>query len=63
MSLGKNIARVRERAGLSQAELARKLKKSRSSVNEYESGRHEPPVLLLRRIAKLTGADIAELLS
>lgn len=61
MSVGKNIERVRKAAKLSQAELARLLKISRSSVNEYESGKHEPNFSMLRRIAKVTKTDVADL--
>ncbi len=62
MSLSKNIVRARTKAGLTQAELARKLNKSRSSVNEYETGDHEPKLAVIARIAKLTNSSLEELL-
>lgn len=63
MSLAKNIVLARQKAGLSQAELAKKLKKSRSSLCEYESGDHDPPLTVLRRIARVTGVQLAELVA
>ena len=55
--------RAREKAGLSQAALAKKLNKSRSSVNEYEAGEHEPRLDVLLKIAKALGVDVAELVA
>lgn len=63
MSLPKNIKRVREARGLSQADLARAIKKSRSSVQEYEAGEHEPRLDVLRRIAAVCSVDLAELVA
>lgn len=63
MSLAKNIVRARKKAGLTQAELARKLKKSRSSVSEYEDGTHAPRLRALAKIAKICGVDLAELVA
>ena len=63
MSLARNLVRARTRAGLSQAELARRLKKSRSSVNEYETGDHAPPLGVLSKIAKILKANLAELVA
>lgn len=63
MSLAKNIVRARKRAQLSQAELAKKLGKSRSSVHEWETGDHAPRFKMLSKIAKVTGASLAELLA
>lgn len=63
MSLAKNLVQARQKAGLSQAELAKKLKKSRSSLNEYESGAHAPKLKVLVKIAKLTGTTVEALLA
>ena len=63
MSLARNLVRAREKAGLSQAALAKKLNKSRSSVNEYEAGEHEPRLDVLLKIAKALGVDVAELVA
>jgi len=63
VSLAKNLTKVRKRADLSQAELARRIKKSRSSVNEYEKGDHEPPLDVLKIIAKVCGCELGELVA
>lgn len=61
--VARNITRAREAAGLSQAELARRLKKSRSSVQEYEAGEHEPRLEVLKRIGKICGVSLSELVA
>lgn len=43
-ALGKRIARLRHKAGLSQATLADRLGLSASAVGMYEQGRREPPL-------------------
>lgn len=63
MSLAKNIVRARKRAKLTQAELAKKLGKSRASVNEWESGNHKPRGKMLRELAKVLGCDLSDLAS
>jgi len=63
VSLAKNLTRARERAGLTQAQLAKALKKSRSSINEYETGEHKPKLAVLLKIAKLTKTPIEELVA
>ncbi len=63
MSLAKNLTKAREKAGLTQAQLAKKLKKSRASISEYESGVHAPRLKLLVKIAQVTGTPVEELLA
>lgn len=63
MSVGKNIARARVEAGLSQADLAKKIDKSRASVCEYESEEHDPPLAVLTKIAEVTGTTVAALVT
>lgn len=48
---------------MSQADLAKKLKMSRSSVNEYESGNHKPRLPLLLKIAKVFDTTVEDLLA
>lgn len=45
--LGRRIAVLRYKAGISQAELARRLNLSPSTIGMYEQGRREPPVDIL----------------
>ena len=49
------VARARARAGLSQAELAKRMKTTQSAVARLESGRGMPSTRTLGRFAKATG--------
>ena len=51
--IGTRIKELRENAGLSQAELARKLLISRSSVNAWESGLSAPTAANIIEMTKL----------
>ena len=51
--VGERIRSLRDKAGFSQAELARKLGVTRSSVNAWESGLSAPTSLYLVELAKL----------
>ena len=50
--LGHRIAALRRDAGMSQAELARKLRVSPSAIGMYEQGRREPGAELLVAMAE-----------
>lgn len=49
------IAKARRRAGLSQAELARRMNTTQSTVARLDSGRGQPSTRTLLRFAKATG--------
>lgn len=49
--LGKNITRLREKAGLSQTELALRCDKDRQSLNRLEKGKINPSAYYLSEIA------------
>jgi len=49
--LGKNIARLREDAGLSQTELVLRCDKDRQSLNRLEKGRINPSIFYLLQIS------------
>ena len=51
--IGVRIAVLRRSAGMSQAQLAQKLKISASAVGMYEQGRREPSAEILVEIAKI----------
>ena len=51
--IGDKIRELRERAGYSQSELARRLSVTRSSVNAWESGRSAPTAVYIVELAKL----------
>ncbi|MBX3161191.1 MAG: helix-turn-helix domain-containing protein [Deltaproteobacteria bacterium] len=62
--LGRRIAQARERAGLNQSQLAKRLKVSRQVVSAWERRRKAktPRLRHLRAIARVTSTPIAELL-
>ncbi len=49
------VAKARVRAGLSQAELAKRMKTTQSTIARLESGRVRPSTRTLTRFAKATG--------
>ena len=49
------VAKARQRAGLSQAELAKRMKTTQSTIARLESGRALPSTRTLGRFAKATG--------
>ena len=49
------VAKARLHAGLSQAELARRMKTTQSTIARLESGRGKPSTRTLSRFAKATG--------
>lgn len=49
------VAKARLRSGLSQAELARRMKTTQSTIARLESGRGKPSTRTLSRFAKATG--------
>ena len=51
--IGDTIRSLREQAGYSQSELARRLSVTRSSVNAWESGLSAPTVVYIIELAKL----------
>jgi transcriptional regulator with XRE-family HTH domain len=54
-ALAAEVAKARSRAGLSQAELARRMKTTQSTIARLESGRGMPSTRTLDRFAKATG--------
>ncbi len=63
ISLGNRIKRARNRAGLTQVELAGKLEIAYPTLNKYERGHRIPDASLLSRMAKLLECDPGWLLS
>jgi len=59
-AVGDALATARERAGLTQQELAKRLRKPQSFVSNYESGQRRIDVLELIRIAHELGVDPAK---
>ena len=61
VSIAKNIAAARVRAGLTPIQLAKKVGVSPSSVCEWELADHEPRLPTLRKLAKVLRVSLAEL--
>jgi ribosome-binding protein aMBF1 (putative translation factor) len=61
--LAQRIVAARDRLNISDAELARRLRVPRSQVHDWVHGEHEPNLRSLRRLAKVLGTDLAELLA
>lgn len=62
MNFADNLKRLRERLGLSKDELAKSLDVSGVMVGYWESGRNEPRLSKLERIAEVLGVTTYELL-
>ncbi|HPD46705.1 MAG TPA: helix-turn-helix transcriptional regulator [Anaerohalosphaeraceae bacterium] len=52
MTTGEIIRRIRMADGVTQAKLARSLKVSRLHLAQIETGRRQPDMILLRRVAR-----------
>jgi transcriptional regulator with XRE-family HTH domain len=66
MKLSRRLVAARKRAGLSQAELAKKLKVSAGTVAGWETEgdhAHGMRVSRVRQVAKVLGIDVTELLA
>ena len=61
--LGTRIAALRKRTGMSQAELAKRLRISASAVGMYEQGRREPGADMLVALAEAFGVSTDYLLT
>ncbi len=57
LSLGARLRLARLQAGLTTAELARRLGVARETVSAWEHGRQEPKASYLRAIAEVTGSS------
>jgi len=56
-TLGRRLAAVREHQKLTQGELARRLGKSRATINQYEAGTIDPPLKMVHQLAEVLGVD------
>ena len=61
--MGERIAKLRQSAGMSQAELARRINISSSALGMYEQGRRDPPGDILIALAKELGVTTDYLLT
>lgn len=61
VNIGKRIKSARQKAGMSQEELAQSIGATKSAVSRYEAGKRQPSYDQLQRIAKVLGVSIYEL--
>ena len=61
MGISQNIKRVRNKNGLTQEELAKKLNVARSTVTQWETGWTQPRMGMIREISNLFNVSVAEL--
>jgi len=57
------LRRLRERNGLTQQALADKAKMSQSFFNRIETGKADPSLSTLRRLAKALGVTVSQLVA
>jgi ribosome-binding protein aMBF1 (putative translation factor) len=57
-ALRKEMAQPRQRAGLSQMELARRMRTTQSTIARLERGGRSPSVKTLRKLAEATGSRL-----
>lgn len=62
VELGKRLRIAREKAGMTQVELARKIRMSRTSVSNIEAGRQGISVAALYAIAAAIGVEPSEVM-
>lgn len=58
----KNLKRLRNKANLSQVQLAEKMGTDQSTVSDWELGKHDPTVATIKKMAKILRCDITKLL-
>lgn len=63
IDVGKRIAEIRKRRGMSQSQLAQKLGMSKQAISNYERGIREPDYVTLEAIADVLNVPITDLIS
>lgn len=62
VSFGENLRRLRIRSGMTQEDLGRAMEKSKNNISQYETGKREPDLATLLRLAELFRVTTDELL-
>jgi transcriptional regulator with XRE-family HTH domain len=60
--LGENFKKIREKKGLSQGDISRKLTMDRGYISNLENGRRNPTLSNIKRLAEALGVEPFELL-
>ena len=61
-AVGRNLKRLRQRAGLTQDALAERLHVTRQAVSSWETGKNQPDIETLTALAESLNADVRELI-
>lgn len=61
-TVAKRIVRARNRLDITDAELARRVGVTRSTVHDWVHGEHEPTLASLRKLAEALECDVGELM-
>jgi transcriptional regulator with XRE-family HTH domain len=61
--IGMKLRKLRAQKGMSQTVLAKKARMSREHLSRLESGRYDPSVGMVQRLAKALGVSLTELLA
>lgn len=56
------IAKIRREKGLTQQKLGEEVGATQGAVAHWESGRRQPPLAMLRKIAEALGVDVRDLI-
>ncbi len=59
---GKNMKRLREAKGMSQGDIYRATKIERAYISNLESGKQNPTLETIAKIAKALGVEVSELM-
>ena len=62
-SVARNIREARKRMGITQAELSKQVNMHRNTIINFETGRRDPKVNDLKKIATALNVPIEELIS
>lgn len=60
--LGQNVKKIRNKKGMSQGDISRKLNMDRGYISSIENGRRNPTLTTIEKIASALGVDINELI-
>jgi len=60
--LGQNIKRIREKRGLSQGDISRKLNMDRGYISNLENGKRNPTLSSIKKLAEALGVEPFEFL-
>ena len=59
--VSKNVQRIRREKGLSQEEVAHRANVHQTYLSGVETGKRNPSILVVDRIAKALGVDVSEI--